>query len=94
MSVYPRESPRPDPMPFKHGAWQPRLLTKGEFAALRPILEAAEGRQLRSYIPEGVDHETAFGSLLHTNYIRESGLGSGLYVLTQAGSIYLRQLRD
>ena len=81
----------PDPMPFVNGQFVPRMLTKREYAALLPVLEAAEGERGHRYDPSDDDEWTAFGSLLWGGYLQE-GMPNH-YVLTRKGQTYLNQNR-
>jgi len=88
----------PDPMPYVSGkglrpaGLVPRMLTKREYAALLPVLEAAEGERGHRYDPSNDDEWTAFGSLLWGGYLQE-GMPNQ-FVLTRKGQTYLDQIRE
>ena len=81
----------PDPLPFVSGRQVPRMLTKREYAALLPVLEAAEGDHGHRYDPSNEDEWTAFGSLLWGGYLQERLPNQ--FELTRKGQTYLNQIR-
>lgn len=91
----------PDPLPRRFGEVHPGMLTKGELKGVKAVLAKALGGHYRKQDVSlwekrssdwSEDEHTAFVSLLHSGYIRETYADSGRYRTTDAGKEYAESL--